>query len=71
MSVCREIEIRRIKTQTFKTKIEKNYSKEETRIDSEEDLSNNTKFVVEKCIENGFCYSDRIHIRAFNTKEGV
>ena len=36
MSVCREIEIRRIKTQTFKTKIEKNYSKEETRIDSEE-----------------------------------
>ena len=38
---------------------------------NQEELSQNTKFVVEKCIENGFCYSDRIHIRAFNTKEGV
>lgn len=43
MSERTEFEIRRIKTQTFKTKIEKNYSKEETRTDSEEDLSNNSR----------------------------
>lgn len=34
-------------------------------------LQNNTQFVVEKCIEQGFFYTDRIHIRAWNTKEGV
>ena len=37
----------------------------------QEELQRNTQFVVEKCIEYGFNYSDRIHIRAFNTKEGV
>lgn len=42
MSVRTEFEIRRIKTQTFQTKTEKNYSKEETQMDSEEDLSNNS-----------------------------
>lgn len=34
-------------------------------------LQENTKFVVEKCIEQGFFYTDRTHIRAWNTKEGV
>lgn len=34
-------------------------------------LQENTQFVVEKCIEQGFFYTDRIHIRAWNTKEGV
>lgn len=34
-------------------------------------LQNNTQFVVEKCIEQGFFYTDRTHIRAWNTKEGV
>lgn len=35
------------------------------------ELQNNTQFVVEKCIECGFNFSDRAHIRAWNTKEGV
>lgn len=34
-------------------------------------LQENTAFVVEKCIEHGFFYTDRTHIRAWNTKEGV
>ena len=34
-------------------------------------LQDNTQFVVEKCIEQGFFYTDRTHIRAWNTKEGV
>ena len=39
MSVRTAFEIRRIKTQVFQTKTEKNYSKEETQMDSEEELS--------------------------------
>ena len=31
----------------------------------------NFRFVIEKCIEYGFNYTDRSHIRARNTKEGV
>ena len=42
MSVRTAFEIRRIKTQVFQTKTEKNYSKEETQMDSEEELSNNS-----------------------------
>ena len=42
MSVRTAFEIRRIKTQVFRTKTEKNYSKEETQMDSEEELSNNS-----------------------------
>ena len=34
-------------------------------------LEKNAKFVFEKCIELGFCYSDRLHIRCFNDKEAV
>ncbi len=34
-------------------------------------LQNNTRFVIEKCIEYGFSYSDRAHIRAFNDLPGV
>lgn len=36
-----------------------------------EELQANCAFVLEKCIEYGFNYTDRIHIRAFNTKECV
>ena len=43
MSVRTAFEIRRIKTQVFQTKTEKNYSKEETQMDSEEDVSINSK----------------------------
>lgn len=60
MSVCREIEIKRIKTQTFKTKIEKNYSKEETRIDSEEDLSNNSSPIKKEKIESFLSFEEDI-----------
>lgn len=42
MSVRTAFEIRRIKTQVFQTKTEKNYSKEETQMDSEEDVSINS-----------------------------
>lgn len=36
-----------------------------------ETLSKNTTFVIERCKELGFNYTDRIHIRAWGTKEGV
>ena len=36
-----------------------------------EELQKNTQFVVERCAEYGLNYSDRIHIRAWDTKEGV
>lgn len=36
-----------------------------------DELQANTQFVVEKCAEYGFCYSDRVHIRAFNDMEKV
>lgn len=35
------------------------------------ELEKNTRFVIEKCIEHEFNYTDRSHIRAWNTKEGV
>lgn len=38
---------------------------------NKQELNDNTLFVVEKCIEKGFRYTDRTHIRAWNTKEGV
>ena len=38
---------------------------------TKEELDKNTRFVVERCVEYGFGYSDRIHIRAWNDKEGV
>ena len=34
-------------------------------------LQANTQFVLEKCVEYGFSYSDRCHIRAWDTKPGV
>lgn len=34
-------------------------------------LDENCACVLEKCIEYGFNYTDRIHIRAWNTREGV
>lgn len=34
-------------------------------------LDRNTQFVFQKCIDLGFMYSDRLHIRAFNDKAGV
>ena len=35
------------------------------------ELEKNCKFVMEKAIELGFGYSDRLHIRCWDTKEGV
>lgn len=35
------------------------------------ELEKNSQFVMEKCIELGFNYSDRLHIRAWNDKPGV
>lgn len=35
-----------------------------------QELEKNFRFVIEKCIEYGFNYTDRSHIRAWNTKEG-
>lgn len=60
MSERTEFEIRRIKTQTFKTKIEKNYSKEETRTDSEEDLSNNSSPIKKETIESFTSFEEDI-----------
>lgn len=34
-------------------------------------LQENTQFVVEKCIEEGFSFSDRCHIRAFDIREAI
>ena len=34
-------------------------------------IHQNTKFVFQKCIDLGFMYSDRLHIRAFDNQEGV
>ena len=39
--------------------------------ENREQLQANTQFVLEKCVEYGFSYSDRVHIRAWNTKEAV
>jgi len=39
--------------------------------DTNETLQENAKFVMEKCIDNGFKYSDRIHIRIWNNQAGV
>ena len=38
---------------------------------NKQELNDNTLFVVEQCIKKGFNYTDRTHIRAWNTKEGV
>jgi organic radical activating enzyme len=38
---------------------------------SKEEIEKNSKFVFEFCLKNGFCYSDRIHIRIFGKKKGV
>ena len=35
-----------------------------------QELEKNFRSVIEKCIEYGFNYTDRSHIRAWNTKEG-
>lgn len=60
MSERTEFEIRRIKTQTFQTKIEKNYSKEETRTDSEEDLSNNSSPIKKEIVESFTSFEEDI-----------
>jgi len=38
---------------------------------SKEELDRNAKFVFEFCLKNGYCYSDRLHIRLFGKKKGV
>lgn len=38
---------------------------------SKEELEKNAQFVFEFCLKNGYCYSDRIHIRLFGKKKGV
>ncbi|MEO1959207.1 MAG: 7-carboxy-7-deazaguanine synthase QueE [Nautiliaceae bacterium] len=38
---------------------------------SKEELERNAPLVLEFCLENGYCYSDRIHIRLFGKKKGV
>ncbi|WP_456480170.1 7-carboxy-7-deazaguanine synthase QueE [Nautilia sp.] len=35
------------------------------------ELEKNAPFVFEFCLKNGYCYSDRIHIRLFGKKKGV
>jgi len=35
------------------------------------EVDKNCQFVMEKCVELGFNYSDRLHIRAWNDKPGV
>lgn len=39
--------------------------------ESIEELSKNDKIVAKFCIDNGYTYSDRIHIRLWNDKRGV
>jgi len=39
--------------------------------DTREKLEQNAKFAMEKCIEIGFLYSDRVHIRVWDNKGGV
>lgn len=39
--------------------------------ESIDSLEKNDKRVVAFCLENGFCYSDRLHIRLWNTAKGV
>ncbi len=36
-----------------------------------DELEKNAKFVFNFCLENGYNYTDRVHIRIFNDKEGV
>jgi organic radical activating enzyme len=39
--------------------------------DTKSKLEENSKFIVEKCIEKGFLYSDRVHIRIWDNEQGV
>jgi organic radical activating enzyme len=39
--------------------------------DVKEKIDYNCQFVMERCTELGFCYSDRLHIRAWNDREAV
>lgn len=39
--------------------------------DTQEVLNSNRKFVIDTCIENGFKYSDRLHILAWDNLGGV
>ncbi|GAX87735.1 6-pyruvoyltetrahydropterin 2'-reductase [Lebetimonas natsushimae] len=39
--------------------------------ESPEKLEENAKSVFNFCLENSFCYSDRIHIRIFGKKKGI
>lgn len=39
--------------------------------ENQKQLQENTPFVVEKCVELGFNYTDRVHIRCWDTKPGV
>jgi len=39
--------------------------------ETKEELEKNASFVFNFCLENGYFYSDRIHIRLFNKKRGV
>lgn len=37
--------------------------------DTKDKIDANCNFVMERCVELGFCYSDRLHIRAWNDEE--
>ncbi|EFP1838417.1 7-carboxy-7-deazaguanine synthase QueE, partial [Campylobacter jejuni] len=39
--------------------------------ENEQNLTKNAQKIAEFCIKNGYNYSDRIHIRLWNDKEGV
>ncbi|RUM56008.1 MAG: 7-carboxy-7-deazaguanine synthase QueE [Nautilia sp.] len=39
--------------------------------ETKEELEKNAPFIFNFCLENGYFYSDRIHIRLFNKKRGV
>ena len=39
--------------------------------ETKDELDHNCNFVMDKCVEYGFCYSDRLHIRSWNDKPGV
>jgi len=38
---------------------------------TKEEIEKNAPYVFEFCLKNGYCYSDRIHIRLFGKKKGV
>jgi 7-carboxy-7-deazaguanine synthase len=39
--------------------------------ETQKEVQSNTQFILQKCVDLGFWYSDRLHIRAWNDKVGV